>query len=128
MDACASRCGVPSKFIRGEAMKHLIVVLLAAASLSAGQGGAQTFTGTITDDMCALSGHSRMRMGPTDAECTIACIKAHDAAYVLYDGKNVYILSDQKTPEQFAARQVRVTGTLDSRTKTIRVDSITASK
>jgi hypothetical protein len=45
---------------------------------------------------------------------------------VLYDGKSAYVLSDQKTPEQFAAQQVRVVGTLDAKTKTIRVESIAA--
>jgi uncharacterized protein DUF5818 len=67
-------------------------------------------------------------MGPTDADCVTACIAAHGATYVLYDGTNVYALSDQKTPEKFAAKKVRVTGTLDARTKTIRVDSIAATK
>jgi hypothetical protein len=108
-------------------MTHPIVSLLAVAALSAAQG-TQTFTGTITDNMCANAGHAQMRMGPTDAECTIACIRAHDATYVLYDGKDVYTLSDQQTPEKFAAQKVRVIGTLDAETKTIRVDSITAAK
>lgn len=108
-------------------MQHLILSLLAGAALSAAQGK-QTFTGTITDNMCAKAGHSQMRMGPTDAECTIACIKAHDAMYVLYDGKDVYTLSDQQTPEKFAAQNVRVIGTLDAKTKTIQVDSMTAAK
>lgn len=108
-------------------MKHPIVSLLAVAALSAAPGK-QTLTGTITDDMCGKAGHSQMRMGPTDAECTIACISAHGATYVLYDGKNVYTLSDQKTPEQFAGQKVRVVGTVDAKTKTIRVDSITAAK
>jgi hypothetical protein len=67
-----------------------------------------------------------MRMGPTDAECTVACVDAHGATYVLYDGKDVYTLSDQRTPEKFAARKVTVVGTLDARTRTIQVDSITA--
>jgi len=108
-------------------MKPLIVILLAAASLSAVQGK-QTFTGTITDNMCARANHSQMRMGPTDAECVTACVSAHGATYVLYDGTNVYELSDQKTPEKFAAKKVTVTGTLDAKTKTIKVDSITAAK
>ena len=108
-------------------MKALIVILLAAAGLSAAQGK-QTFTGTTTDDECAGVGHARMRMGPTDAECTTACVMAHGAAYVLDDGKNVYTLSDQKTPEEFAARKVKVVGTLDAKTKTIQVESITAAK
>ena len=108
-------------------MKPLIVILLAAASLSAAQGK-QTFTGTITDNMCARADHSQMQMGPTDADCTRECIRAHGATYVLYDGKDAYPLSDQETPSKFAGQRVRVTGMLDARTKTIKVDSITAAK
>jgi hypothetical protein len=66
-------------------------------------------------------------MGPTDAECTLACVSAHGAAYVLYDGKETYNLSDQQTPEKFAGKKVTVIGTLDARTKTIRVESITVA-
>ena len=104
-------------------MKHLATSLLAVAALSAAPAK-QTFTGTITDNMCGKAGHSQMRMGPTDAECTTACIDAHGATYVLFDGKNVYMLSDQRTPEKFAAQKVRVIGTLDAKTRTIQVDSI----
>src|SRR5713101_1924591 len=108
-------------------MKRLILNLLAIAAL-AEVPGKQTFTGTITDSMCPMGDHSRMRMGSTDAECTIACISAHGATYVLYDGKEAYTLSDQQTPEKFAGKKVTVTGTLDARTKKIQVDSITAAK
>lgn len=108
-------------------MKPLFFSLLIVAALAAAQSK-QTFTGTITDDMCATGDHSRMRMGPTDAECTMACVSVHGAAYVLYDGKQTYDLSDQKTPEKFAGKKVTVTGTLDARTKTIKVDSITGAK
>ncbi len=107
-------------------MKYLIVSLCAAASLSAAQS-ARTFTGAITDSMCAdAAGHAGMRMGPTDADCTTACVMAHGATYVLFDGTDVYALSDQQTPEQFAGKKVKVTGTLDAATRTIRVDSIAA--
>src|SRR5579884_4020573 len=70
-------------------MPNAIVRLLAAgvAALTLAPGrAAQRFTGVITDDMCAGVGHARMRMGPTDAECTKACISAHGAAYVLEAG------------------------------------------
>jgi hypothetical protein len=104
--------------------RPVCLALLVAASLS-GQGQEkQTFTGIITDAMCPLGTHSHMRMGPTDAECTKACVASHGAAYVLFDGKSAYVLSDEKTPEQYAAQKVRVTGTLDAKTKTIRVESI----
>ncbi|HEY6362723.1 MAG TPA: DUF5818 domain-containing protein [Vicinamibacterales bacterium] len=108
-------------------MKLLVVSLLAVAALSAAQAP-QTFTGIITDNMCAKGSHAQMRMGPTDADCVTACVRAHDATYVLSDGKEVYTLSDQRTPEKFAAQKVNVTGTLDAKTKTIKVDSITAAK
>ena len=108
-------------------MKHLTSSLLAVAALSAAPA-TQTFTGTITDNMCGKAGHSQMQMGPTDAECTTACVGAHGATYVLYDGKNVYMLSDQRTPEKFAAQKVRVIGTLDGKTRTIQVDSIATAK
>ena len=108
-------------------MSHLILSLLAAVGLFAAQGK-QTFTGVIIDNMCAKGSHAQMRMGPTDADCTLACVAAHDAAYVLSDGKDVYRLSDQRTPEKFAAQKVRVVGTLDARTRTIQVDSISAAQ
>jgi len=104
-------------------VKYLIAGLLAGAALSAAPGK-QTFTGVVTDHMCAETGHAAMRMGPTDAECTIACVDAHGAAYVLLDGKTVYALSDQQLPAQFAGQTVRVTGTLDAKTKTITVQSM----
>jgi hypothetical protein len=100
-----------------------IVVALVIAALAASDK--QKFTGTITDGMCADADHSRMRMGPTDAECTLACNEEHGAPYVLYDGKEIYALSDQKTPQKFAGKKVTVTGTLDPKTKTVQVDSIT---
>ena len=108
-------------------MKYLIASFIAAAVLSASQDK-QTFTGTITDNMCAKGDHAHMRMGPTDADCTRACVMAHDALYVLYDGRDAYTLSDQQTPEKFAAQKVTVTGTLDPKTKTIHVSSIRAAK
>ncbi len=102
------------------------VAAVVATSLGAAQD-AQTFTGVISEDQCAKDGHAAMRMGPTDAECTKICIVAHGAAYVLLDGSEVYALSDQKAPEAFAAQKVIVTGTLDPKTKTIRVTSIKAA-
>src|SRR5258708_2877040 len=104
-----------------------LLALLALAALAAA-AGKQTFTGVITDSMCERGDHSRMRMGSTDAECTVACVQAHGALYVLFDGKEVYALSDQNTPEKFAGQKVTVTGTLDAKTKTIQMDSMTAAK
>ena len=108
-------------------MKHLFVCFLAVAALSAPQGK-QTFTGTITDDECPRADHTRMRMGPTDAACVRACIRDHGSSYVLYDGKDIYTLSDQQAPEEFVGQKVTVVGTLDSKTRTIQVNSMAAAK
>ena len=108
-------------------MKHLIFYLLVSAALASAPGK-QTFTGIITDDNCPKADHSIMRMGPTDAECAMACLDAHGAQYGLYDGNNFYTLSDQRTPEKFIGIKVKVVGTLDSKSKTIQVESITAEK
>ena len=109
-------------------MRRLILNLFAIAALCSAQPGKQTFTGIITDSMCASTDHSRMQMGPTDAQCTKACISEHDATYVLYDGKEAFDLSDTLKPEKFAGQKVTVTGTLDAKTKTIQLDSISAAK
>ena len=107
-------------------MKKRIAITIAAAALMLAAPAKQTFTGVITDDMCANADHKAMNMG-ADAKCVAECAKA-GAKYVLYDGKDAYKLSDQKTPEKFAAKKVTVTGTLDEKTKTIQVDSIAAAK
>ena len=114
----------------GRTMNRL---LFGAAALAAilgltGAPAKETITGVITDSMCAAGDHSQMRMGPNDAECTIACVLAHGASYVLYDGKHAYTLSDQQMPEKFAGKKVAVTGTIDSKAFTIKVDSIKESQ
>jgi hypothetical protein len=108
-------------------MKSLLVSLLAGTMVAAAPA-TQTFTGTVTDDTCAQGGHAQMRMAPTDAECARACAFTHGSTLVLQDGKNVYILSDQKAAEEFAAQKVTVVGTLDAKTNTIRVESLSAAK
>jgi hypothetical protein len=107
-------------------MKYLVLCLLTVVTLLAAQGK-QTFTGVVTDDECGRAGHTRMRMGPTDAECAIACVKDHGGQFVLFDGKELYRVSDQQAAEKFAGQKVTVVGTLDAKTKMIQVDSMTAA-
>jgi hypothetical protein len=106
-------------------MNTLLASLVVLAALAPAK---PVFTGTITDSMCAKADHSGMRMGPTDAECTKACVEEHDAKYVLFDGKQTYELSDQRAAEKFAGQRVRVTGTRDDKKKMIQVESIAAVK
>ena len=101
-----------------------LAALLIAGAIAAG-AASQTFTGVITDSMCGKD-HAMMKVTP-DSKCVLECVKS-GSKYALYDGKNVYVLSDQKTPEKFAGKKVIVTGSLDAKTNTIQVDSITLAK
>jgi hypothetical protein len=111
---------------RVEGGMRLLGVLVLSVTLAQANVQERTFAGTISDSVCAMS-HTAMRMGPTDAACTQACIEEHDATYVLVDGKNVYQLSDQSAPRAFAGKKVTVVGTLDAATNTIAVSSITGA-
>jgi len=105
-------------------MKKTIATILASAALMWAAAD-QTFTGTITDSMCGAD-HKAMNMG-TDAKCVTECVKM-GSKYALYDGKNTYALSDQKAASWYVAKKVTVTGTLNERTRIIRVTSIAAVK
>jgi hypothetical protein len=96
---------------------------IAVFAFSALLASAGTYTGVITESMC-VDQHKAMKFGP-DADCVRKCVKADkNVKYVLYDGKNAYRLSDQQTPEKFAAQKVKITGTLYEKTGVIKVDKI----
>jgi len=83
----------------------------------------QVFTGVITDTMCGTD-HQSMKISPDD-KCIRDCAKAGSGVkFALQDGKNIYKLSDQATPAQFAGRKVRVSGTLFPKTGIIDVKRI----
>ena len=105
-------------------MKLPALGLLLLLSYSQAQR-AQAFTGVISDDVCAKADHSGMRMGSNDAECATACVDAHGASFVLYDGKDSFKLVGTPSPRPFAGQKVRVDGDLDAKTKTLRIKAIT---
>jgi hypothetical protein len=108
-------------------MKKLAVLAVAFGGLLAAADQSRVFVGVITDTMCGAK-HT-MGISP-DAKCVRECVKMdpNKWKYALYDGKNVYTLSDQQAPEKFAAERVKVTGVLNEKTKIIKVDTIEAAK
>jgi uncharacterized ParB-like nuclease family protein len=108
-------------------MKKLVLLLASAAVLLANTTNG-TFTGVITDSMCGTD-HEHMNAG-ADPDCVKSCIKSGNGQYkyVLFDGKKSYKLSDQATPEKFAAKKVKVTGTLYEKTGVIKVSKIEAAQ
>jgi Protein of unknown function (DUF5818) len=106
-------------------MNRLTVVTLAGALVLGAANRKQTFTGIISDTMCGAD-HSAMGVKP-DARCVRECVK-NGSKYALVVGGKVYTLSDQGTPDKFAAQKVTVTGTLDPRSDVIAVDKIEAAR
>ena len=109
-------------------MRNLLLWAALLAVASAADRKSQVFTGFITETMCKKD-HGMMGGKLPDAKCVIDCVKADQRVkYALFDGKSYYVLSDQQTPEKFAAQKVRVKGVLYEKTKIIKVESIEAGK
>ena len=102
-------------------MKRFLILAAAVTGILAA-ADPQTFTGVITDTMCGKA-HG-MLPGQSDDKCIAMCVKGTSSQYGLYDGNSVRKLSDQKTPAKYAAQHVKVTGTLNEKTQTIKVGSI----
>ena len=104
-----------------------LAIALASLSLAIAADAPKTYTGTITDSMCVMN-HKMMSITP-DSKCARECVrKSKEVKYVLHDGKNTYKLSDQKTPDEFAAQKVKITGTLFTKTGVLKVGKIEAAK
>jgi hypothetical protein len=103
-------------------MKHWLIAITVAGVLSAAETP-QIFSGVITDTMC---GAKHDMKGHSDADCVKLCAKG-SAQFALFDGQNVFRLSDQKNPAKFAGQQVKITGTLDPKSKIIKVVSMEAA-
>ncbi len=109
-------------------MKHAILILaFTFAALLGAQTKPQTFTGVVTDTMCGKD-HAHMGVSPNE-KCVVECVRTSKGKfkYALLTGDKMYVLSDQKTPEAFAAKKVKVTGTLYEKTGIIKVDRIEAA-
>lgn len=104
-------------------MKTVLLALACGAALWA-EGPAKTYTGIITDTMCGKD-HSHMGVSP-DARCVRDCVKSGQYKYALLVADQMYVLSDQRTPERFAARKVQVKGILHEKTRMLKVESITS--
>jgi hypothetical protein len=106
---------IPVMFATG-----LLALPLSMMSAPSDQAAPKTFTGEVTDTICASTGsHAPMMakmqsMGKDKETCTKQCAQM-GAKYVLYDAANkaIYSLDDQSKAQTFAGRRVRVAGTLE---------------
>ncbi len=111
--------------VRKHILKVSAVLALLALAATLSLGATQTITGVISDDMCAKAGvgnkHTMVPKGQSDADCVRECIKAH-AKFVLFTpDKKVYVLKgDVKQFDQYAAKNVTVTGDVTGNTLTVK--------
>jgi hypothetical protein len=103
-------------------MKKYIFITTALAIGLCATDQPQTFSGVITDTMCGKT-HG-MLPGQPDDKCIAACLKGSSSEYALNTGTEILKLSDQKKAAPFAARRVKVSGTLNAKNHTIKVNSI----
>jgi hypothetical protein len=100
-------------------------------SLSLGCPRDRVFIGEVMDSQCARLGSHRGMMKAERAqdgrECTLRCAQ-RSGRFVLYDAerKATYQLYDQDRAKQFAGEKVKLTGTYDRKTHTIRFNTIEA--
>jgi hypothetical protein len=94
-------------------MKKMWMVV-AAGSLFAAAGMAETWTGTVSDSMC---GAKHEGAAAADAACVKKCVKG-GASAVLVSGGKVYQLSadSQKKVETLLGQKVNVNGKLEGET------------
>ena len=114
------------------------VLALASMLLAGAEDKPRVFTGEIADSQCSMNVHSLTRshtemmknknMGGTPTNCTNYCIKYLGGDLVLANGDTVYHLDDQDRPASFAGLKVKLTGTLNEKTKTIHVIDIKAAQ
>jgi hypothetical protein len=109
--------------------------LLAAVLLAhAGDEKTRIFRGQIADTQCALNIHSLTRshtemlkskkMGGTPGACSTYCVRYLGGDFVLSSKDEVYRLDNQEKVGQFAGQKVKITGTMELKSKTIHVVTI----
>ena len=109
-----------------------VSLVLGIACLSYARETVRTFRGEISDSQCAMNVHSlthshqemlksKGMMGGTSADCANRCAKQMGGDYVLAAGKQVYRLDNQAEAGKFAGQRVKISGTLDAKSKTIHV-------
>ena len=75
-------------------------LLVALAGLCTAGGARKTVTGVIHDNRC---------VGPN---CATQCPVRKGPVYTLQSGEDAWVLSEQKTPAQYAGKKVIVTGAI----------------
>jgi hypothetical protein len=102
----------------------VVALVLTAATFALAADMGSSWTGWVTDTLCAAKGASA-----SHAECATKCVKEKGAKWALVTSdKSVWVLSDQDAAAKMLGKEVTVKGTADAATKTIKVASIEPAK
>jgi hypothetical protein len=106
-------------------------LLVAVLLVRAGEDRPQMFHGEIGDTQCAFNVHSMTRshaemlkskkMGGTPGACASYCVQYLGGDFVLSSKNEVYRLDNQEKVHLFAGQKVKITGTLEPKSKTIHI-------
>ena len=103
-------------------MLTVVWCVLAASPFTGAQQ--QSWVGYVTDTHCGTNCQVTKNMTP-DLKCIRRCVKK-GSKYGLWSGNKVYALEPQAEATRFAAKNVKVTGTLSG--DTIRISAIEAAE
>lgn len=92
-------------------MKKLSLVTVVALSLCTASALAESFTGVVSDAMCAKN--PAKASAPEHAACAKKCIEGGSPA-VLIVGDKVYQVTNPDTLNAYAGKKVTVDATLDN--------------
>ncbi len=115
-------------------MNHLgiavVATMLGAMSASAAD---QTWTGKISDSMCGAKHNTSAEHGAkkmSDRDCTLACVKDHNAKYVFVSGGKLYNIGNQDfgALQEHAGHTVKLTGEMSGDTITVSKIAMPAKK
>jgi hypothetical protein len=92
-------------------------VATVAFALSAASALAESFTGVVSDAMCAKN--PAKASSPDHAACAKKCIEGGSPAVLIIEGK-VYPVANPDTLKSYAGQKVTVDATLDNGTLTVK--------
>src|SRR5450759_1382691 len=97
-------------------MKHLcIAVAVAMLGAICASAADKTWTGKISDSMCGAKHNTSAEHGGkmmSDRDCTLACVKDHNAKYVFVSDGKIYNVGNQDCValQEHAGHTVKLTG------------------
>ena len=114
-------------------MKTMFISLVLALGLMTAGAVEKTWTGKISDSMCGAKHNTSAEHGGkkmSDRDCTLACVREHNAKYVFVSGGKVYKVGNQDfgALQEHAGHTVKLTGEMSSDTITVSKIAMPAKK